>query len=246
MNKKEWFGEWFDSPYYHILYKDRDYVEAQKFISVLADKLAFAPDAKIMDLACGKGRHSIFLNKKGYHVVGLDLSAQNIEAARQSANSSLQFYIHDMRNVFEQGKGSFDFILNLFTSFGYFAQEDENKQAICRAAEGLKKGGKFVLDFLNPEKVIQGLVPKERKTVENIDFSITRALSDDGYIVKDIWFEDENRPFHFQERVKAIRKEDFIQYFEAAGLTVEAVYGDYQLNDYDERISDRMIFVAKK
>ncbi|WP_053406022.1 class I SAM-dependent methyltransferase [Persicobacter sp. CCB-QB2] len=244
--KKEWFGEWFDSPYYHILYKDRDYTEAQQFISRLVEKLAFPKQAKVMDLACGKGRHSIYLNKLGFDVVGLDLSAQNVEAARQSGNSHLHFYIHDMRKVFAEGVKQFDYVLNLFTSFGYFAEEQQNQQAIESAAQALKKGGVFVLDFLNPEKVISNLVGRERKTVEEINFCITRQVDDQNFIVKDIWFEDENRPFHFQERVKAISKKEFIQYFEAAGLEVQQVYGDYYLNEYDAQKSDRMIFVARR
>ncbi|MCZ6900895.1 MAG: methyltransferase domain-containing protein, partial [Bacteroidetes bacterium] len=98
--KKEWFGEWFDSPYYHILYKHRDHEEARAFIDRLNIFFQWATSDKILDLACGKGRHSIYLNKQGLDVVGLDLSAENVKAAKTHENSRLHFYVHDMREVF--------------------------------------------------------------------------------------------------------------------------------------------------
>ena len=242
-NKKEWFGEWFDSPYYHILYKHRDHEEARAFIDKLAHYFRFDPSHKILDLACGKGRHAIYLNEKGYDVVGIDLSEQNIAHARQYGNERLHFYIHDMREVFREGE--FDFILNMFTSFGYFETQAENEKAICAAAKALKKGGVLLIDFLNPYKVIHHLVPCEEKVVDGIAFSIGKRVSN-GYILKDVKFSHEGKDYAFQERVKAIRRVEFLQYFEQAHLEVVAVFGDYGLNPYDKDGSDRMIFVAKK
>ena len=102
MKGKEWFGEWFDSPYYHILYKDRDHQEAQLFIDKLIDYLQLEKDAKIMDLASGKGRHSMYLNKKGFDVIGLDLSSANVKYANKKSNERLKFFEHDMRNLFRR------------------------------------------------------------------------------------------------------------------------------------------------
>ena len=81
----EWFESWFNSEYYHILYKNRDYAEAEKFISRLMDFLCPKPDAKFVDIACGKGRHAIFINKLGYDVVGYDLSEESILEANKKA-----------------------------------------------------------------------------------------------------------------------------------------------------------------
>ena len=82
-NKKKWFESWFDTPYYHLLYKHRDDKEAHKFIKNLMQFLKIDKDQNILDLACGKGRHSIFLNKLGYRVTGVDLSSQNILQAQK-------------------------------------------------------------------------------------------------------------------------------------------------------------------
>lgn len=239
-SKKEWFGEWFDSKYYHVLYKHRDHEEAGRFIDALCDLLNLKPGSKIMDLACGKGRHAIYLNRKGYDVTGLDLSERNIDLARHFQNESLRFFVHDMRNAWSQAE--FDCVLNLFTSFGYFDHENENQIAIMAAAEALKPGGKFILDFLNPYNVINNLVEEEIKKVNGIDFHINKVFSEDDFIMKNISFEDKGEKYFFREKVKAIRRVKFLEYFENAGLKLIDIFGDYSLNKYEAEVSDRMIF----
>jgi SAM-dependent methyltransferase len=241
--KKEWFVEWFDTPFYHILYKKRDFLEAQNFILALAERLQFKQEHTFMDLACGKGRHSIFLNEKGFDVVGLDLSHQNIEYAKQFSNERLAFFEHDMRAIFAENR--FDFVLNLFTSFGYFEDDAQNLAAIKAAAMALKPGGKLVLDYMNSTKAVKTLAPFYEKTVDEIDFKITKFVIN-GFILKNINFDFEGQSYQFQERVKAIELEDFMAYFKAADLKVESVFGDYALNDFNKNDSDRMIFVVQK
>ncbi len=241
--RKEWFGEWFDSPYYHVLYGHRDYNEARYFIDNLSVHLNIRPEDQIMDLACGKGRHSIYLNEKGYNVVGLDLSEQNIEHAKQYENERLRFQVHDMRKPYAEDK--FNYVLNMFTSFGYFETKQEHEDAICAVAKALKSDGKFVLDFLNPYTVINHLVEEEVKLIEGIEFHIIRDVSDNGYILKDIRFEHKCKSYHFQEKVKALRRSDFLDYFKTAGLIVKELFGDYDLNAYQAEKSERMIFVLQ-
>ena len=162
MGKREWFGEWFNSPYYHILYQNRDEVEAKHFIDKLTDYLGFDMNDQILDLACGKGRHSIYLNQNGFEVTGIDLSSENIKHAKQFENERLKFQEWDMRIPFR--KDSFDYVLNLFTSFGYFETTEEHCNAIQSIAVSLKPGGKLLLDFLNPYVVVNNLVSAESKT----------------------------------------------------------------------------------
>ena len=240
---REWFGTWFNSPYYHILYKHRDFEEARAFMNRLNDLFNFKPDQKILDLACGKGRHAIYMNSKGLDVVGVDLSPKNIEEAKKHENARLHFYVHDMRAVFRESE--FDFVLNLFTSFGYFETDKENEDAICATAKAIKPGGHFIIDFLNPKLVINKMVPCEEKVIDGIHFKISRRF-DSGYILKDIDFEAEGKAYFFQERVQAIRKEEFIGFFDKAGLDLKEIYGDYDLNYFEEDRSQRMIFVLKK
>ncbi|HXA00927.1 MAG TPA: methyltransferase domain-containing protein [Cytophagaceae bacterium] len=239
---QDWFSEWFDSPYYHILYKHRDDIEAESFINKLINHLKILPQHKIMDLACGRGRHAIYLNKKGFDVTGTDLSPRSIEYAKQFSNSRLNFFVHDMREVF--AAKSFDLILNLFTSFGYFDQEEDNYKAIKSIADSLKKDGLAVIDFMNTPKVIASLVKEELVEVDGIKFCVKKKL-EDGFITKDISFHADGKDHHHIEKVKAIGKEDFIKYFNFAGLQILEILGDYQLNQYSEASSDRMIFTLK-
>ena len=242
--KKEWFGEWFNSPYYHILYKDRNTFEASAFIDNICNYLGFSQSDKILDLACGKGRHAIYLNKKGFDVIGIDLSEENIKYASQFSNAKLSFYIHDMREVFAYNQ--FDYILNVFTSFGYFNSTEEHKSSIIAAAKALKPGGELIIDFLNTYKVINHLVPAEIKEVDNILFNITKEITGDGYIRKKIAFSHDEKQYCYQEKVKAIRRVEFLGFFKQAGLSCKQILGDYNLNSYQKEVSDRMIFVVEK
>ncbi len=197
----EWFSTWFDSPFYHILYQNRDEAEARNFIDNLIAYLHPKPIEKVLDLACGKGRHSVYLNKKGYDVTGLDLSEHNIKYAKQFENERLHFYVHDMRNVFQTE--TFDFVLNLFTSFGYFKDESENVVALRAATAALKHGGKLVIDFMDTDLVIKNLVVREINEINGITFRITRKVEHD-FVVKNIAFTHQGPEYQFQERVRAL------------------------------------------
>lgn len=240
----EWFAEWFNTPFYHILYKSRNDKEAQLLIDNIEKLLNFDTEThKILDLACGKGRHSIYLNSKGYDVVGVDLSENNIKIANQSANEKLHFFVHDMREVFREN--TFDFVLNLFTSFGYFEDEADNLKSIQSISENLKKGGRLVLDYMNSNKAIKHLSMHYEKEVEGIHFVINKTI-ENRFILKNIDFDFEGKHYHFQERVKALTFEDFEGYFEKSGLKIVDCFGNYQFENFDSENSDRMIFVAEK
>ncbi len=241
--KIEWVGEWFGSPYYHILYKNRDSNEARLFLDNLIDYLNIQKEDKILDLACGKGRHAIYLNQKGLDVTGFDICQENIQEARENENEKLHFHVHDMQFIFR--KNYFNYIFNFFTSFGYFDSKMENESVVKAAADGLVKGGKLLIDFLNPYTVIHHLAPEEIKEINGIRFHITKKI-DDGMIVKDIKFSDKGRDYHFYEKVKTIRRVEFLEYFKNTGLDVIEIFGDYELNPYVAEESDRMIFLLKK
>lgn len=239
----EWFSEWFDSPYYHILYKNRDEEEAKFFISNLIDYLQIQSEEKILDIACGRGRHAIFLNQKGFDVVGADLSENNIAFAKQFENEQLKFYVNDMRKLlFPQ---EFDYVLNLFTSFGYFEDDSEDLQVIQAIADSLKPNGKLVIDFLNPSFVQKGLISEEKKVLDNIPFWISKKL-EGGFIKKGIQFEVEGKLYQFEEKVKLIELEKFKDYFSQTNLKILDTFGDYNLQPYHSENSERLILIAQK
>lgn len=238
---KTWFASWFDTPYYHILYKDRDHAEAQLFIDNLNQYLNLPEDAQVLDLACGRGRHSVYLNKLGHKVIGADLSENSINYAKQFENDTLKFVVHDMRQPFEE---KFDTILNLFTSFGYFPDEKDNLTTLKAIQESLTEYGLAVLDFMNAEKVIKNLVPSEVKTVEGIDFHITRKF-ENGFIYKNIRFEDDGENYDFTERVRALTLEDFEKLMDEAGIFLLDIFGNYKLQKFNNEESDRLIMIFK-
>ena len=238
---QNWYASWFDTPYYHILYKDRGYDEAQAFMRALMAYLKPKDSAKILDLACGKGRHSVFLNSLGYNVTGVDLSKNSINHAKQYENESLTFKVHDMC---KPTKNTYDVVLNLFTSFGYFEDDEDNLRTIKAIKEDLKQDGVAVIDFMNVANVISNLVPTEVKTMKGIDFHIKRYVKN-NHIYKDISFKDNDEQFEFTEKVKAITLDDFKTYFKKAGLTLINTFGDYKLNDFNLETSKRLILVFK-
>jgi len=236
---KHWYSSWFDAPYYHILYKGRDYKEGQSFMETLTSYLNIPEDGTILDLACGKGRHSVYLNRIGYNVVGLDLSPQSIVSAKAYENETLHFDVHDMSKPYIQ---QFDVVLNLFTSFGYFEDNEDNLNTIKAIKANLKPNGIGVIDFMNSEFVKDNLKPDEDKTVDGINFKLKRSLID-GYVVKDISFTTDGQDFNFYERVKALTLDDFKTLFKAANVDLIDVFGDYKLNKFNNKTSERLIMI---
>ena len=243
MSSEDWFATWFETDYYHTLYKYRDKAEAEHFIQHLLEALEAPEGSEVLDLACGKGRHSITLHELGMNVLGADLSANSITQANASAKDGLEFMVHDMRDVIE-GR-TFDYVFNLFTSFGYFDDKCENQKVIDAVATMLKPNGHLVIDFLNAHKVIRDLIPNEVKSIDGIDFHITREYNG-SHILKHIRFEDAGRSFHFTERVQALKLEDFEQFLSEAGFEIIRTFGDFDLRPYEEQTSSRLIIIAKR
>ncbi len=242
-----WFETWFDTPYYHILYKDRNFAEAEKFISLLIKHLDLPQHSKIVDLACGKGRHSVFLNQLGFQVLGLDLSKASILHNKQLENPSLKFSVHDMRNEIspEILPEKANAVFNLFTSFGYFEDEKEDEKVFQSVANSLKENGFFVLDYLNAKKVENTLVKEQIITKGGIDFTIKKKI-EDQHIIKDIYFEADGKSHHFFEKVKLHTLDEIEKYAEKYGFESVKTFGDYELGDFDLENSPRCINIFQK
>lgn len=241
-NSATWFKVWFDSPYYHLLYKHRDRSEAARFISQLMQSLNLPKGSRILDMGCGKGRHSILLNELGYDVVGIDLSVSNIESANKTSKADLKFLQHDMRQPIEGAE--FDLVINLFTSFGYFDSAEDNLKVLQSAHSMLTDNGQFVLDFMNAPKTIKELVTDESRKVEDTVFHIHRKV-EHGVIIKEIKV-DNDPELIFEERVQALTREELIDLFDHAGFILQATYGSYSLHPFNPETSDRLIIIANK
>ncbi len=239
----DWFASWFDTSFYHILYKNHDYAEARLFMANLVAFLKLKKHDHILDLACGKGRHSLFLNSLGFDVVGADLSKNSIEYANEFSNETLRFVQRDMRDPLNF---KYDAILNLFTSFGYFENDEEDIKVLINIKNGLKNDNSVaVIDFLNVEKAIQSLVPKETIIRNDITFKIERSFTD-GFIIKKIKVVTTDKTYEYFERIKYLDLPKIKNYFNKVGLKLKHTFGDYDLQDFDKVNSSRLILIISK
>jgi SAM-dependent methyltransferase len=236
-----WFSTWFDSPYYHILYKNRNTDEAQLFIDNITHYLNLPEEAKLLDLACGKGRHSVYLNSLGFNTKGVDLSENSINYAKQFENDTLKFEVHDMREPLTE---KYDAIFNLFTSFGYFEDINDNTKTLLAIKNSLTEYGFGVVDFFNADYILENLVPEETKTIDGIDFKITKSVEGKN-IIKQINFTDKGENFSFAEKVTAFTLQDFEKMFEENDMYLLDIFGDYKLKKFFKSQSERLIMIFK-
>ncbi len=241
-----WFEEWFDSPLYEKLYANRDETEAQQLIDLLEETLSLNACSKILDLGCGRGRHSINLARKGYHVTGIDLSEQAIETAKEKAKNegleNVNFEVRDMRTPLP---ATFDAIVNLFTTFGYFSSNEENAAVLDSVVKMLESGGIFVLDYLNAQKVQASFESTDAGRFQDIDYNISRYLENSS-IFKDITFRRESTGAQktYSERVKLYDLDWFEEEMGKRKLAIDHVYGDYTGGEFIPGSSPRMLIIS--
>lgn len=245
MSAQEWYKHWFNSPYYHKLYFERDEKEAQQFIDRLLEYLHPKPGSFMLDVACGKGRHSKFLASKGFDVTGIDISADSIGYAKQFETERLHFFQHDMR--LPAWINYFDYVFNFFTSFGYFHTRREHDDAVRTIAQSLKPGGCVLIDYLNVHYVEDRLVHNEVKKIDDTHYEIHR-WHDEYFFYKKITVTDPllTNPLVYTEKVAKFSLGDFTDMLSFQNMQVAQIFGDYNLNAYDVRKTPRMILVAKK
>jgi len=242
---KPWFEEWFNSPYYYQLYFKRDKKEAAAFIDKLIDYLQPKPGSLMLDIACGRGRHSVQLASKGFDVTGIDLSERSIEKAKRKENDHLHFFLHDMRLPF--WINYFNYAFNFFTSFGYFNTRREHDNVIRTVAQSLQPNGIFVIDYLNVKYAEHHLIHDSKIEIDDADFLITKWV-DETHFYKKIIIEDKKlkAPLTFTEKVAKFSLADFKEMLLNQQMQIQQVFGDYFFNSYDVKKSPRMIIVAKK
>lgn len=243
--QQNWYKDWFNSSYYHQLYFNRDDKEAETFIDNLINHLKPAPGSTMLDVACGKGRHSIQLANKGFDVTGIDLSEDSIKEALKAQSDTLHFYKHDMRLPFRINY--YNYAFNFFTSFGYFKTKREHDNSIRTIAQSIKKDGIFVMDYLNVHYAEDHVVHQSEKEIDGVNFIITKWY-DETHFYKKIVIEDEalTEPIVHIEKVAKFSLGDFTEMFAYQGLQIQEVFGDYHFGHYDVKHSQRMIMIAKK
>jgi len=218
----EWFEQWFGEEY-HNLYPHRDDEDARRAVALIRSVVTWRDGDRILDLACGPGRHAAELARWGGRVVGFDLSRAMLRRARERSRVGL--VRGDMRALPFRA-GSFALAVNLFTSFGYFLDDDEHRRVVQQVVAGLSPGGSFVLDYLNAEQVRRTLPLRVTEQAQGRDVLVTRRIdSADRFVIKEIELRDEGR--RFQERVRLYDAAELAALLLSAGLRVVARFGDY-------------------
>lgn len=233
---------WFGSPYYTKLYRHRNELEAQQFIQNLLNLLAMDSDAYFADICCGRGRHARYLAELGYRVVGIDACDANIKYAREFENEGLSFSQQDILEPLSGGP--FDVALNLFTSFGYFDTQREHLTALKNIRSTLKEQSVLIIDYLNSYMIKREAISEESEFIDGVRFDI-KKYTQNGYAMKEIDVNDQGTIYNFRERVRLFGQSDFSELLTKAGFKLEAVYGDYEFNEYRKTSSDRMILVSR-
>jgi len=242
---EEWFERSFREDYV-LVYRHRDDSAADEEIANLLEQLPIKGQGKVLDLCCGSGRHSRALARRGYEVVGVDLSPVLLKLAEEQNHfPKLRFARCDMRKI--PFREEFDIVVNLFTSFGYFTSDEENAKVVQNMAQALKQGGELILDYLNPAFVKDHLVPHSTKEVTGLTIDEKRWI-EDGFVKKRILIQDDSshEPREYQEQVRLFNVEQMMAMLEQAGFGHIRVFGNYAFEPYDAPESPRMIFYAVK
>lgn len=217
----EWFEEWFGEEYLQ-LYPHRDTAEAERAVALILERVGFRAGWRVLDVACGAGRHARAFEGAGARCVGLDLSAALLRVARDVTRAPL--VRADMRALPVRPR-SMDLTVNLFTSFGYFDRDAEHAGALEEMVATLRHGGWFVIDFLNAPAVRARLVARETRRLDGGDVEVERSVSPDGrYVCKSIRTSAGRR---FSERVRLFGAGEIEAMLAAAGVTVRERLGDY-------------------
>lgn len=243
MQGDEWFKDWFDTTYYHLLYNKRNELEALSFITNLVELLQLPKGTKVADIACGKGRHSRVLASLGFHTTGFDLSHNSILSAKALNTPLAEFIEHDMRLPFPIS--SFAAAFNLFTSFGYFTDQKDDEKCLTNFYDLLVPGGVFIQDYLNGQAYTSGMPVNGEEARGDVLFKYNKQWQA-PFITKQIEVIDKQDVFHFHEKVKVYSLLELEKLHLGAGFEIIHVFGNYELNEYSESDSPRIIIISKK
>ncbi|MBV6405248.1 MAG: Ubiquinone/menaquinone biosynthesis C-methyltransferase UbiE [Flavobacteriales bacterium] len=237
-----WYRTWFGTPYYKLLYGHRDEDDAEVWVRTILGRTGMGQGAEVLDMACGRGRHARWFAQAGCRVTGIDLSAESIAEAHREVPSA-RFAVHDMRTPY--ASACFDLVVCLFTSLGYFEDENDDRKALAAAYTALRPGGHFVLDFMNSDRVLRELVPMECVEAGGVRFTIARTV-EGGMVVKRIVAEDPSGRHCFEERVAALAPDRLTALVREAGFHVADRTDGPAPAPFDPARSQRLVIWARR
>lgn len=241
-----WYKDWFNSEYYLKVYSHRDEEEAERLAELIINNIQLKNGSRILDMACGSGRHSIAFAKRGYNVTAVDLSENLLKDARKNSSSAgvqIKFFLTDIREFDSAEK--YDLALNLFTSIGYFDEDEENFAVIEKAYGLLNNGGFFILDYFNRDFLVNNLVPITVLSINGV--KITQSRSIEGKrVVKNITIAKNGNVSKFYESVRLYSFDELDEVLKKTGFRINKILGDFNGSSFDKSNSARLIFITQK
>jgi len=241
-----WYKDWFNSEYYLKVYIHRDAEEAERLAELIIKNIQLKSGSNVLDMACGSGRHSIAFAKRGFNVTAVDLSENLLtEAKKNSSNArvKINFFLSDIREFKSEDK--FDLALNLFTSIGYFENDEENFAVIRKANDLLNKSGYFVLDYFNKDFLINNLVPITVLSINGVKITQSRAI-EGNRVVKNITIAKNGNVNKFYESVRLYSFDEMNEVLTKSGFRINKILGDFNGSSFDKLNSLRIIFIVQK
>lgn len=247
---KEWFTEWFNHPLYLRVYSHRDEAEARTCLETIIHKTGLEnltpSDVRVMDIACGAGRHALEFARLGFTTTANDLSPFLLECTRSQAareNISIECTRQDMRHI--SVENTYDLVVQLFSSFGYFKTKKEDLQVLRNVHRALKKDGRYILDLINPVYLKKNLNPSSSRTIDDLIVSEQRRIETDR-VIKQITIRSSDDSVTFEESVRLYRIEIIGDMLASAGFEIKEIFGDYEGSAFDEQTSPRLLLFARK
>lgn len=262
-----WYEKSFGDDYLE-LYSHRDVNEARANLKALVALTSPPKDEPLLDLCCGAGRCLLVLRELGFtKVVGLDLSPQLLRVSKKLLHDAgvteVEIYeagseklpkpapdavplLHaDMRSI--PYEGYFATIISIFTSFGYFDSDEENRKVLLAIYKALRPGGVMVMDYLNRDKVISSLVPRDEWQLPGRLVCSVRRITDDGRRVEKETsvLADDGSKKKFFESVRMYSEPEMRSMLQEAGFTGIRSYGSVHGDAFGPN-SERLVLVAAK
>jgi SAM-dependent methyltransferase len=241
---QDWYEVAFDR-LYPVIYRHRDAGEARRVASAFAP--VFAGRSPVLDIACGAGRHMSAFGGHGINVFGLDLSSFLLERAAGEAGQAGRLVLGDMR-VLPFRDGVFGGAVNMFTSFGYFESDDENRGVLAEVARVLAEGARFILDFANSKTVLSSEVIRSRREEDGYTIEEERRFeAGDRFVAKRVHVvsREEEVDLEYEERIRLFTPDELGSMLTLSGFTIERLHGDYDAGAFDPDSSERAIFVCR-
>jgi ubiquinone/menaquinone biosynthesis C-methylase UbiE len=217
--------------------------QVENFISLLG----IAPGCKVLDLCCGVGRHSLELSRRGFTVTGVDRTVSYLQKARRKAKKEklkIEFVKDDMRTFCRPN--AFDVVINLFTSFGYFQNQDDNRKVLINVHRSLKDGGVALFDLMGKEILARIFTERGWNEENGIFILEERKPTKNWSWMENRWIIiNDNEKCEFKITHRLYSAFEFSELLKDCGFSSVDVYGDLTGAPYDQK-ARRLVAVAHK